>query len=97
MGKGSEGRLKVEVYPSQALAKAPAQCGAAENRIMDVTVAVLGFSASRFPLSQMVELPGLAKTPSMGRAFFRSCMTKDCSPANLKIPVQFSRSPMVPA
>ncbi len=57
----SAGELKVEMYPSSTLSKPPAQYEAVKNRIMDVTATVLGYSANRFPLTQIVELPGLAE------------------------------------
>lgn len=57
----SGGELKVEMYPSSTLSKPPAQYEAVKNRVMDVTATVLGYSANRFPLTQIVELPGLAE------------------------------------
>jgi TRAP-type C4-dicarboxylate transport system substrate-binding protein len=62
----SGGELKVEVYPSSTLSKPPAQYEAVKSRIMDVTATVLGYSANRFPLTQIVELPGLAKNAVHG-------------------------------
>lgn len=62
----SDGRIAVEVYPSSTLAKAPAQYEAVKNRIADVTMTVLGYTANRFPLSQIVELPGLVKSAANG-------------------------------
>ncbi len=64
--KESGGDLKVEVYPSQTLAKAPAQYEAVSNHIMDATATVLGYTANRFPLSQLVEVPGLTKSAVHG-------------------------------
>lgn len=65
----SGGSLNVEIYPSQTLAKAPAQYDAVKNRIADLTATVQGYTANRFPLTQVVELPGLVKTAKQG-----SCM-----------------------
>lgn len=67
--KESAGRLKVEIYPAQTLAKAPAQYDAVKSRIADVTATVQGYTANRFPLTQVVELPGLVKSAKQG-----SCM-----------------------
>ena len=53
----SEGRIEVEVYPSSTLAKPPAQYDAVKNRIADVTMTIQGYTANRFPLTQVVELP----------------------------------------
>ncbi len=62
----SDGRIAVEVYPSATLAKPPAQYDAVKNRIADVTATVLGYTANRFPLSQVVEVPGLVKNAKHG-------------------------------
>lgn len=60
--KASDGRIKVELYPAQTLSKAPASYEAVKNRIADATGTIQGYSPGRFPLSQIVELPGLTKS-----------------------------------
>ena len=62
----SNGRIEVEVYPSSTLAKPPAQYDAVKNRIADVTMTIQGYTANRFPLTQVVELPGVAKDAANG-------------------------------
>lgn len=62
----SDGRIEVEVYPSSTLAKPPAQYDAVKNRIADVTMTIQGYTANRFPLTQVVELPGIAKNAANG-------------------------------
>lgn len=64
--KDSNGRIKVDIYPSSTLAKPPAQYDAVANRIADVTATVQGYTANRFPLTQIVELPGVAKSAVNG-------------------------------
>lgn len=64
--KDSGGRIKVEMYPSSTLAKPPAQYDAVKNRIADVTATIQGYTANRFPLTQVVELPGVAKSSPNG-------------------------------
>lgn len=64
--KESDGRIEVNIYPSSTLVKAPAQYEAVKNRIADVTATVHGYTANRFPLTQVVELPGLAKDAATG-------------------------------
>ena len=64
--KESGGRIEVEIYPSSTLAKPPAQYDAVKNRIADITATVPGYSANRFPLSQLVELPGIAENATSG-------------------------------
>lgn len=62
----SDGRIEVELYPGGTLSKPPAQYDAVTNRIADVTATVQGYTANRFPLSQIVELPGIVKTAEQG-------------------------------
>lgn len=64
--KESAGRIKVEMYPSATLAKPPAQYEAVKQGVADITATVLGYSANRFPLSQVVELPGVIETAAQG-------------------------------
>ncbi|SEQ36126.1 TRAP-type C4-dicarboxylate transport system, substrate-binding protein [Amphritea atlantica] len=70
----SGGRISVEVYPSGTLAKPPAQYDAVKNGIMDVTATVQGYSANRFPLTQIVELPGVAKDAVNGSCILQSLL-----------------------
>jgi TRAP-type transport system periplasmic protein len=58
----SSGRLKIDIYPSQTLAKAPQSYEATVNGIADIAVTAQGYSAGRFPLTQIIELPGIVKT-----------------------------------
>lgn len=62
----SKGRIEVQMYPSSTLAKPPAQYDAVKNRIADVTATIQGYTANRFPLTQIVELPGISKNASNG-------------------------------
>lgn len=70
--KESNGRIEVEVYPSSTLAKPPAQYDAVKNRIADVTLTVQGYTANRFPLTQVVELPGIVKSAAHGSCIIQS-------------------------
>lgn len=70
--KESDGRIEVEVYPSGALAAPPAQYDAVTNRIMDVTATVQGYTANRFPLTQIVELPGVVSSGEQGACVIQS-------------------------
>ncbi|MGB0696523.1 MAG: TRAP transporter substrate-binding protein [Rhodospirillaceae bacterium] len=70
----SGGRIAVEVYPSATLAKPPAQYDAVKNRIADMTATVLGYTANRFPLAQLVEVPGLVENGVHGSCIIQSLM-----------------------
>lgn len=68
----SDGRIEVEVYPGGNLAAPPAQYDAVTNRVMDVTATVQGYTANRFPLTQIVELPGVVDTAEQGSCVVQS-------------------------
>lgn len=60
--KESDGRIKVEVYPSATLSKADVAYDAAAKGIIDIGAQLQGYSNGRFPLTQVVELPGLSNS-----------------------------------
>ncbi len=58
----SNGRIKVEIYPSATLSKPGATYDAAAKGTVDIGMQVQGYTAGRFPLTQIVELPGISNT-----------------------------------
>ncbi len=68
----SGGRINVEIYPGGTLSKPPAQYDAVINRIADMTATVQGYTANRFPLTQIVELPGVVKNATQGSCVIES-------------------------
>lgn len=68
----SGGRIKVDIYPAQTLSKAPAQYDAVKSRIADMTATVQGYTANRFPLTQVVELPGIVENAAHGSCIIQS-------------------------
>lgn len=64
--KESGGELSVQNFPSQTLSQADETYGAAVNGIADIGITAQGYTAGRFPLSQIVELPGVAKSAPQG-------------------------------
>ena len=68
----SEGRIAVQVYPGGTLSPPPEQYQAVANRIMDVTATVQGYNANRFPLTQIVELPGVSDSGKQGACILQS-------------------------
>ncbi len=58
----SNGRLKIEIYPSATLSKPGATYDAAAKGTVDIGMQVQGYTAGRFPLTQVVELPGISNT-----------------------------------
>lgn len=62
----SGGSLKVQNFPSQTLSQADETYDAAVNGIADIGITAQGYTNGRFPLSQIVELPGVAESAPQG-------------------------------
>lgn len=58
----SNGRLKVELYPSATLSKPDTTYDAAVKGVVDIGSQAHGFTSGRFPLTQIAELPGLSSS-----------------------------------
>ena len=58
----SNGRLKVEVYPSATLSKADTAYESTVKGTIDIGSQVQGYTSGRFPLTQIAELPGLSNS-----------------------------------
>ena len=71
VAKESNQALEVTIFPAQTLGKAPAGYDNAKNGIADIAWTVQGYTANRFPLSQIIELPGLFKTAEVGSCAFQ--------------------------
>lgn len=72
----SNGRINVDIYASSTLAKAPAQYDAVSHQILDMTATVQGYTANRFPLTQIVELPGVVKSAVQGSCVIENLYTE---------------------
>lgn len=73
----SQGRIKVEFYPAQTLTKAPKSYDGVKKRITDITATVQGYNANRFPLTQIIELPGMADSAAHGSCILQSMYDDD--------------------
>ncbi|MEH6640087.1 TRAP transporter substrate-binding protein [Vreelandella glaciei] len=62
----SGGELRAQIYPSGTLSKPDSIYEAAVNGIADIGATAQGYTAGRFPLSQIVELPGVSTSSSQG-------------------------------
>lgn len=67
----SGGRINTTVFPAQTLGKAAQGYENAATGIADIAWTVQGYTAGRFPLSQVIELPGLFKTAAVGSCAFQ--------------------------
>ncbi|MGQ4878078.1 TRAP transporter substrate-binding protein [Billgrantia sp. LNSP4103-1] len=70
--EASDGRLKVEVYPSQTLAKSDKTYESAASGVADIGASAQGYNAGRFPLTQVVELPGVSASSRQGSCILQS-------------------------
>jgi len=60
--QASNGRIEVQVYPAQTLAKADGSYQATVNGVADIVSTAQGYTAGRFPLSQIAEFPDIGAT-----------------------------------
>lgn len=58
----SDGRLKIELYPSATLSKPQVTYEAAVKGTVDIGSQAHGYTSGRFPLTQIAELPGLSSS-----------------------------------
>lgn len=58
----SNGRLKIELYPSAVLSEPGVTYDATVKGIVDIGSQAHGFTSGRFPLTQIAELPGISNS-----------------------------------
>lgn len=64
VGKDSGGKLKVEVYPSMQLGGKPPQLvDQVKDGVVDIVWTLPGYTAGRFPITEVFELPFVHTTP----------------------------------
>lgn len=68
----SNGQLKIEIYPSQTLVKAAKLYDGAVSGLADISGVVQGYSAGRFPLSEITQLPGITTSSSQGSCILQN-------------------------
>lgn len=68
----SDGALQVEIYPSQTLSKANSAYEGVVNGVADITITLQGYTAGRFPLSEIVQLPGVSASAPQGACILQS-------------------------
>ena len=72
VNEASDGQLNVEVFPSQTLAKSAQTYESTTRGITDVGASAQGYTAGRFPLTQIVELPGVSSSAREGACILQS-------------------------
>lgn len=68
----ANGALEVEIYPSQTLSKASSAYEGVVNGVADITVTLQGYTAGRFPLTEIVQLPGVSASAPQGACILQS-------------------------
>lgn len=68
----SNGTLRVQNFPSQTLSSADDTYNATTQGIADIGLTVQGYTAGRFPLTQIVELPGVSTSATQGACILQS-------------------------
>lgn len=73
----SEGRIEVQLYPAEQLAKAAGLLDAVRNRVTDIAMVGVVYVTDRMPLTSAVELPGLFADSVAGSAAFTKLAQND--------------------
>ncbi|MGE0584629.1 MAG: TRAP transporter substrate-binding protein [Flavobacteriaceae bacterium] len=85
MGKNIEeftkGEIKVQVYPSSVLGKAPAQLELVETGIADMAFVVPSYTRGRFPFYESGTLPFAFESAAHGAAVYKSLLDKYLTPS----------------
>ncbi|WP_234287123.1 MULTISPECIES: TRAP transporter substrate-binding protein [Halomonadaceae] len=70
--EASDGRLQVQVFPGATLTGADSAYQGVVNGIADIGATAQGYNAGRFPLTQVVELPGVSASSRQGSCILQS-------------------------
>lgn len=68
----SDGQLQVQVFPSETLSKADQAYQGTVDGISDIAVTLQGYTSGRFPLSEIVQLPGVSNSANQGACILQS-------------------------
>lgn len=69
--KDSEGEVIVNIFPAQTLGKAPQGYNNVATGGVDIAWTVQGYTTGRFPLSHIIELPGMFERAEVGSCAFQ--------------------------
>lgn len=70
--EASEGELEVQIFPSGTLSKADHAYQGAVDGISDIAATLQGYTSGRFPLSEIVQLPGVSNSAPQGACILQS-------------------------
>ena len=64
--QATEGRVKITIYSGGALGKPPDQYDSAVTGVTDIAFGLHGYTAGKFPLTSVLELPNLVTSAAVG-------------------------------
>ncbi|QJQ94198.1 MULTISPECIES: TRAP transporter substrate-binding protein [Halomonadaceae] len=70
--EASGGELNVQNFPSETLGKADQAYQGAINGISDIAITMQGYTSGRFPLSEIVQLPGVSGSSPQGSCILQT-------------------------
>lgn len=73
----SEGRVEIQLFPAEQLARAAGLLDAVRNRVADIAFVGVVYVTDRMPLTSAVELPGLFTDGVVGSAAFTDLVQND--------------------
>ncbi|RKR03409.1 TRAP-type C4-dicarboxylate transport system substrate-binding protein [Kushneria sinocarnis] len=75
--QASDGELEVQIFPSETLAGADHAYRATVDGIADITATAQGYTAGRFPLTQIIELPGVSSDAEQGSCIAQTLFSEN--------------------
>ncbi|UYF99862.1 TRAP transporter substrate-binding protein [Halomonas sp. GD1P12] len=70
--EASQGELDVQIFPSGTLSKPDHAYQGAVDGISDIAASLQGYTSGRFPLSEIVQLPGISSSATQGSCILQT-------------------------
>jgi TRAP-type C4-dicarboxylate transport system substrate-binding protein len=75
--EASNGNINIQIYPSGTLSKADHAYQGAVDGVSDIAVTLQGYTSGRFPLSEIVQLPGVSGSAPQGSCILQTLFDED--------------------
>ncbi|WP_447956744.1 TRAP transporter substrate-binding protein [Vreelandella sp. EE7] len=75
--QASQGELDVQIFPSGTLSKPDHAYQGAVNGVSDIAASLQGYTSGRFPLSEIVQLPGVSSSAPQGSCILQTLFDED--------------------
>lgn len=73
----TEGKVKIELYPDSALGPAGDHYDMASSGRVDIALCLMGLSPGRFPMSEIISLPGMVPNAVLGSRSYMGLYLKE--------------------